>query len=390
MHRAPLALLLTLLASSAEPAAAVSVPFAGTFKIGFSAGSSLPGGLSGPPINAFWDDASGTAEVQYQGAALASVLVPAGAFVINRGEIYGLEQVDVHVQSQAGGFSSLGSTPVANLPLTGMVQDRLNLFCDPLDPMCFGYVGGFVADVSKIGVPGPGFEGSSILQQIPGYMTVENYQWNSAPWTVTMAGNQLQAESLGPVTCTGIFGSCPGSLFGASFTIVLELDPGQTGFGVGSGGASLLGGSGNTGGLDMALDVISGSGLLTASFQQATLADIASGFGVALPFALPGSLTSLWEIAGGDQFQGTAELTFAYDPALLPVGFDETQLAIAHLENGSWELLTGSVDADANTLTVATDSFSPFSLVSVPEPGAGLLLVAGAIGAGLAARRRRS
>jgi hypothetical protein len=120
-----------------------------------------------------------------------------------------------------------------------------------------------------------------------------------------------------------------------------------------------------------------GSGLLSASFQpsfqQATLADIASGFGV----ALPGSIASLWEITGGTGFQGTAQLTFAYDPALLPVGFDETQLAIAHLEGGIWELLTGAVDADANTITVETDSFSPFSLVSMPEPAPCWLLLAG-------------
>lgn len=368
MHRASVALLLTLLAALAEPAAAVSVPFTGSFTIGGSGAS--PFLLAG-----FQDAGAGTAEVQYQGAALDSVLIPAGTFAISESFSSGPEQWSAGVQSQAGGFSGLASTPAANLPLTGHYDDTFFPSCDTFDPMCLDTFGSFYVPADKIGVPGPGFESTSILRD-QSFNTVATYQWDSAPWTVTATGNLLEAQSLGSITCTAGWGPCPGATFGASFSITLQLDPGQTGFGAGSGGASLLGGSGTTGGLDVALDVSSGSGLLTASFQQATLADIASGFGVALPFALPSSLTSLWEITGGEDFEGTAQLTFAYDPALLPVGFDETQLAIAHLERGTWELLTGSVDADANTITVETDSFSPFSLVSVPEPATSWLVLA--------------
>jgi hypothetical protein len=164
-----------------------------------------------------------------QGAALDSVQIPAGTFVVYDSGSSGGNQWDVDVQSQAGGFFGLSSSPSANLPLTGSYGLQQFLMCDPFDPMCFGYVGDFYAPVDKIGAPGPGFEGTSSLQHCPGYSTVATYQWDAAPWTVTVAGNQLQAESLGAVTCRGSLGSCPGAKFGAAFTITLQLDPGQTG-----------------------------------------------------------------------------------------------------------------------------------------------------------------
>jgi hypothetical protein len=389
MRHAPLGLLLTtLLAALAQPAAAIQVPFTGTFTMG---GNGLV-----PMLGSFgWqfpDTGSGTAEVTFVGAAPDTVVLPAGTFAVNQGNGFGPEQNWAEVQTLAGGgFSNLTSTPSASLPMTGSFGVQLNMMCDPMygcDPQFPYPAGGVWVDAAKIGVPGPGFESTSAILIYPTADLYETYQWDSAPWSVGVTGNQLEAQSWGPMTCSGSGGACPGATFGASFTITLQLDAGQAGFGVGSGGASLLGGSGTTGGLDMLLDVTTGSGLLSASFQQATLADITSGFGVALPFALPGSLTSLWEITGGEDFEGTAQLTFAYDPALLPVGFDETELAIAHLENGIWELLTGSVDTDANTITVETDSFSPFSLVSVPEPAAGWLLLAALLPAARGRARR--
>lgn len=93
----------------------------------------------------------------------------------------------------------------------------------------------------------------------------------------------------------------------------------------------------------------------------------------------------------GGEYTGDIHLTFAYDPALLPVGFDETSLAIYHFNGTSWDMLTGVVNELNNTITVTTPGLSPFMLgiSPVPEPSAVILMVAGA-GALFLYRRRRA
>jgi hypothetical protein len=366
----------------AGSAAAIQVPFTGTFSI-----ESNLFFLISPNADA----GAGTAEVEFAGTAPQSLQFPADAFAINRGSMLGpFITTSVTVQTEAAAFSDLATSPSGALPVTGSVNYSEFSGFDPFDPFGGSYNpvnGAFIPPVERIGVPGAAVNVGSF--QDVDTLAQRTITWSPAPWSLTWSGNELQGESLGALTCTGsLYGACPGATFGATFSIVLALDPGQAGFGPGSGQAALLGGSGTAGGLDISLDVSAGEGLLSASFQQATLADITSGFGVALPFALPSGVTSLWEITGGDQFQGTAELTFAYDPALLPVGFDEAQLAMAHLKNGSWELLTGIVDAGANTITVETDSFSPFSLVSVPEPATSALVATGLFALATGRKRR--
>ena len=71
----------------------------------------------------------------------------------------------------------------------------------------------------------------------------------------------------------------------------------------------------------------------------------------------------------------------AYNPALLPAGYDENQLVIYHFNNGVWEKLVCKVDPTTNTIEATTPSLSPFMLgvndvvvkpdvaVSVSTPG---------------------
>jgi hypothetical protein len=73
-------------------------------------------------------------------------------------------------------------------------------------------------------------------------------------------------------------------------------------------------------------------------------------------------------------------LTFSYDPDLLPAGVAPAELLILHYVDGGWETLAPiALDAGAHTLTVQTDSLSPFVLGAVPEPATLGLLAVGAV-----------
>lgn len=175
-----------------------------------------------------------------------------------------------------------------------------------------------------------------------------------------------------------------------AFDFALDFfDPsGAVAFGPAGGQTSLLGGAAAAGGLDITLGASTGQGVLSAAYQAATLAELEGLYGVS-PFALPGSgPTSVWTIEGGDDFTGLATLTFGYDTALLPTGYDESLLAVGHYIDGvGWEMLTGVIDENANTITVQTNSFSPFSLVAVPEPGTAMLVMTGLLLAGRGRKR---
>ena len=69
-------------------------------------------------------------------------------------------------------------------------------------------------------------------------------------------------------------------------------------------------------------------------------------------------------------------IVFAYDPAALPLGFDETTLAIFHYHAGVWEKLVGTADVANHKIAAVTTSLSPFALgfspgISVQMPAGG-------------------
>ncbi len=403
--------ILTILSVSllAAPVGAVSVPFTGTFRV---EGRVAPGGLFFPSSLPFqWnfmDTGSGSAEVEFAGTVPQTVTLPSAAFFINEGNSFGggfdpfndpQLNNSLNARVDAGVFSNLATSPSASIAITSPSGGNYNVSAFPatdLEGETFGLDGGMVLPVGRIGLPGAVVNaGSAQFAELPpGPSNRVTYSWSPVPWTVTATGTTMRADSYGALNCSGSLSgpptTCAGVSFGASLLLDLALAEGQAGFGPGTGETSLLGGIGVPGGLDILLDIESGEGLLNAAFEVATLESIEGGYGL-LPFVLPGGAgapTSLWRIAGGEQFQGTARLSFAYDPALLPVGYDETGLAIAHFDGVGWELLTGLVDAEANTITVETKSFSPFALVAVPEPGTVFLTAAGLTG--LAVRHRRT
>jgi hypothetical protein len=99
-------------------------------------------------------------------------------------------------------------------------------------------------------------------------------------------------------------------------------------------------------------------------------------------FELPnGTRRQRWNLTYSGAHTGNIKLKFAYNPALLPAGYDENQLVIYHFNNGVWEKLTCKVDPTTNTIEATTPSLSPFMLgvndfvvkpdvaVSVSTPG---------------------
>ncbi len=115
---------------------------------------------------------------------------------------------------------------------------------------------------------------------------------------------------------------------------------------------------------------------------------VSQGIFSAPDFLLPGTVTQLFDVNYSGTFDGAIELSFNYDPTLLPAGFDQTNLRVFHWTGTEWENLGGVVDSTNNTITVTTNSLSPFAVAAVPEPETYALMLAGLGLVGWAARRR--
>ena len=79
--------------------------------------------------------------------------------------------------------------------------------------------------------------------------------------------------------------------------------------------------------------------------------------------ALPGTVFDFGP--DGTQFAEPIEITVSYDPADVPEGVPEASLRLFVLADGIWEVLDGSVDTAAKTITGFTDHFSTFGTFSV-------------------------
>jgi hypothetical protein len=97
----------------------------------------------------------------------------------------------------------------------------------------------------------------------------------------------------------------------------------------------------------------------------------------------------VWNVEYSGQLNGPVTLTFDYDPSTLPAGTDQTKLGIWHFISSldQWQF-GGTVDTVNHTITVTTNSFSPFVL-GVPEPSSLVLAAFGFIGLAAWCSRRR-
>jgi len=89
-----------------------------------------------------------------------------------------------------------------------------------------------------------------------------------------------------------------------------------------------------------------------------------------------GLFPQIWDASFSGDLAG-ADLVFHYDDNALR-GIDESSLTIWHFTGAAW-VMGGSVNEEANTISLSVDAFSPFSLGVVPEPSTLGLLAAGAL-----------
>lgn len=242
-----------------------------------------------------------------------------------------------------------------------------------------------------------GTEGNGIDDHVTGkpsdgvHLSIEN-NWQSAPHAARMGRDSFapanrwiaggQRWDLGTLA--------PGQ--SASLDIVLSLLTGTkvviTGGGSGGkgGGGSCNGGSSHVGGVDFEFDDISQEGTFFGEHSEADDTEMAEREAEG-EFVLPTVQTpnatrrQLWKLNYNGVHTGNIKLKFAYDPSLLPAGYDENQLVIYHFRNGTWEKLSCKVDAAKNVIEAITPSLSPFVLgvndvvvkpqveVSVSTPG---------------------
>ncbi len=248
-------------------------------------------------------------------------------------------------------------------------------------------------EIGHYGIENNGIDDHSVGKPSDGvHLSIED-NWKSAPYlgrknrdTFAPADRWIsgaQRWELGAIA--------PGQ--SVSFDIVLSLltgtkvivDGGGTG---GTGGhGSCNGGSGHTGGVDFEFEDIDQEGTFYGEHSEADDDEIGERE-LEGEFELPsfetpsGTRRQRWNLKYSGTHTGNIKLKFAYNPALLPAGYDENQLSIYHFNNGVWEKLPCKVNPTTNVIEAITPSLSPFMLgvndvvvkpdvgISVDTPGA--------------------
>jgi hypothetical protein len=134
-----------------------------------------------------------------------------------------------------------------------------------------------------------------------------------------------------------------------------------------SGHGSCNGGSSHAGGVDFEFEDIDQEGTFFGEYSEADddeMLEREDEGEFTLPaFETPnGTRRQRWNLKYNGSHTGSIKLKFAYNPALLPAGYDENQLCIYHFNNGVWEKLTGKVNPATNTIEAVTPGLSPFML----------------------------
>jgi cysteine-rich repeat protein len=129
--------------------------------------------------------------------------------------------------------------------------------------------------------------------------------------------------------------------------------------------AALLGGPASPGGI-AAVFGTAGAGTLSARFQRVAVADSSGAIGVDLS-PITGSLASapaqVWQMSYTGSLSGPFTLVIAYDEAAIGPGIAEADLRIRAWDGTNFVVLPGTVDANANRITIITNSLPTVAIL---------------------------
>ncbi|WGS87876.1 hypothetical protein [Methylomonas sp. UP202] len=165
----------------------------------------------------------------------------------------------------------------------------------------------------------------------------------------------------------------------------------------GTSGGSGNGGSGAVGGVNYEFQGDHTDGQFFISYHQEdakNVQDLIAEGEIGTPnFLIPGDKLQLFEVDFSGEFNGLLKLTFGFDSTLFN-GIDESLLRVFHWKNNQWEDMGGTIDYTNSTITVFTDSLSPFAVAAapaaVPVPGAAWLFGSALLGLVSMVRKRSS
>jgi hypothetical protein len=228
-------------------------------------------------------------------------------------------------------------------------------------------------EIGYYGIEGNGIDDHAVGKPSDGvHLSIED-NWQNAPFTT-----RLGRDNFAPPTRWVAGGQRweLGNLAAgqsSNFDILLSLLTGTKVTAGGGSGGSCNGGSSHIGGVDFHFDNATSAGTFFGRYSNADaneLAERETDGEFAVPtFQTPGGgFTQIWNLKYNGTNNGAIHLTFAYDPALLPAGFDENQLVVWHYTGTVWENLNGTVDSVNHKITIATNSLSPFALGISPSP----------------------
>lgn len=247
----------------------------------------------------------------------------------------------------------------------------------------------------ELGAFGVGADNHSIGKPTDGvHLSIEN-NWNDQPYSARRGTDSYAVGTNGALWIAGAqrwnLGTlAPGASVSSSVLLSILTGTnvsGQPGGDTSPASGSCNGGSQSIGGVDYGFEDVTLPGSLFAEYSCADEDEIAQhvaeGEYDVPDFMIAGSVMQVWELEFTGEFNGNVLLTFAFDPTLLG---DASPLGIYHFTDGAWRFLGGTVDFLANTITVETESLSPFAIGVVPEPTTTMALLC--IGAAGMFRRR--
>lgn len=221
-------------------------------------------------------------------------------------------------------------------------------------------------EIGHYGIEGNGLDDHCIGKPSDGvHLSVEN-NWLTAPFSTRQGTDEFapaqrwvsgaQRWNLGSLAANQ----------SVSLDVMLSLRTGTvvtTGSGS-SGGCN--GGAGVPGGVDYEFETVETEGSCFADYSMADETEIAtrvsSGEFEPFTFLTPGSPAQIWNVSFSGTNSGVIQLTFAYDPTILPPDLDQDTLCIYHFHNQAWAKLTGTVNLARHTITVTTPDLSAFAL----------------------------